>query len=177
MPGSTPWCKLSQYRGFHRPRRPNRRDRLHRCHRPGGSPRPGRTRRSARPHRPHRPPGTPRPGRPQRSGRPRRHHHPRRRRGQHHGRHQRRHRPQPALSQPESGRILSHLKQKAQHGKPVLGLSHASEQARRGRRPLRPASSGAVGCVVKWYRAAGFGPQGSAAPTNMTQVDQVLVSD
>ena len=62
-------------------------------------------------------------------------------------------------------------------GKPVLGLSHASEQARRGRRPLRPASLGAVGCVVKWYRAAGFGPQGSAAPTNMTQVDQVLASD
>ena len=174
MPGSTPWCKLFRHHGFHRPRRPNRRDRLHRRHRPGGSPRTGRPRRSARPNRPHRSPGTPRTSRP---GRPRRHHHPRRRRGQHHGRHQHRHRPQPALGQPESGRLLSHLKQKAQHGKPVLSLSYASEQTRRGRRPLRPASSGAVGCVVKWYRAAGFGPQGSAAPTNMTQVDQVLASD
>ena len=40
--------------------------------------------------------------------------------------------------------VLSRPSQKAQHGKPVLGLSHASEQTRRGRRPLRPASSGAV---------------------------------
>ena len=40
-----------------------------------------------------------------------------------------------------------------------------------------PLRRGLVGCVVKWYRAAGFGPQGSAAPTNMTQVDQVQVSD
>ena len=159
MRGNTPWCKLFRHRGFHRPRRPNRSNRCHRSHRP---------RRAA---------GSRRPARTPRTGRTRRHHHPRRRRGQHHGRHQHRHCPQPALGQPESGRLLSHLKQKAQHGKPVLGLSYASEQTRRGRRPLRPASSGAVGCAVKWYRAAGFGPQGSAAPTNMTQVDQVLVSD